>query len=202
MTNKQHNSEKLSPLHELLNTTPSQVDADLLAAGIDPDEAVAAMRRLGDTMASKYATQLAREKSANPGFAKPFPLCEESVAAGVPAYALADASVPTRKASLNQLLESHEPESTMWVVVQGWSMRDIGINDGDHVLVDTKVEPKDGDLVVAYIHGSGQVVKRLRVSEDDGVVLHSANPDFEPIPVGDSSNIRIHGKVIARAGTV
>lgn len=85
MNEKQNTADDLSPLHDMLNTTPSMVHAELLAADIDPEEAVAAMRRLAVTMESKYATQLAREKSTHRYLAKSLPPCEETAAVGVPA---------------------------------------------------------------------------------------------------------------------
>lgn len=90
----------------------------------------------------------------------------------------------------------------MWVNVTGWSIRDVGINDGDVVPVDTSAEAKDGDIIVAHIAGHGQVVKRLRIASDKTIVLESANPDFASIEIDDNGSAKVHGVVIGRAGKV
>ncbi len=76
-----------------------------------------------------------------------------------------------------------------------------GIHDGDVVLVDPTVEAHEGDIVVAYVEGQGQVVKRLRVLAD-GIVLESSNPDFAPIKIKSWSEMAIQGVVRGRAGKI
>ncbi len=85
--------------------------------------------------------------------------------------------------------------------VSGWSMRDASISDGDVVLVDTKRKAKHGDLVLAHLSTHGQVVKRLCARGGRPAMLESANPDFDPIEVGDAV-LTIQGVVIGRAGKV
>ena len=80
-------------------------------------------------------------------------------------------------------------------------MRDAGINDGDVVLVNIKLEAKDGDIVLADLAGQGQVIKRL-CKRRGKVSLESANPDFAPIAVDDVASMRVHGVVVGRAGAV
>ena len=121
---------------------------------------------------------------------------EEAVAAGTP--------VPTeatgRPARLADLLHGIDPEGKLLVNVSGSSMTGIHLQDGDIVLVDPRAEIRDGDLVVAYIAEHGQVVKRLRVAPGGDATLESENPDFAPIKIADSADLRIHGKVVWRSG--
>jgi SOS-response transcriptional repressor LexA len=84
--------------------------------------------------------------------------------------------------------------------VSGWSMKDDRIADGDTVLVDTRREAKDGDIVLAHVAGRGQMVKRLRLTEFGGVSLASANSEFPAIVIDDPSSLTIHGVVVGRAG--
>ena len=79
-------------------------------------------------------------------------------------------------------------------------MRDASIKDGDLVLIDRSRQARDGDLVLAFLAGQGQMVKRLRLLGDRGAMLESANPDFAPIHVPDAAALTIHGVVVARAG--
>ena len=43
------------------------------------------------------------------------------------------------------------PEATFCGDVEGDSMKDAGIFDGDRVIIDKAVEPHDGSIVVAFI---------------------------------------------------
>jgi SOS-response transcriptional repressor LexA len=188
-------------LHRELGMTPEEVRQSYVDDGIDPDAAVAQMRRLGVVMAAKYAPQIEREERArNPGFDAPLPIYRESVAAGAPAWA-DPASAAPGKASLSDVLAGGKAEDTILAKVSGWSMRDDGINDGDYVMVNVKMEAKDGDMVLAHIAGEGQVIKRLRKKRGI-IVLESANPDFKDIVVKDPSTLRIHGVVVGRAGKI
>jgi len=83
------------------------------------------------------------------------------------------------------------------VRVQGLSMRDEGILDGDYVVVDPQAAASSGDLVVAYLGAEQEAtVKRLQ-RRAGGVELHPANPDFGVIrvPRGDPY-FRLAGKVV------
>lgn len=194
------NSTKATALHEELGVTPEQVDKDLRERGIDPDMQVQSLRRMGRIIAAQFAPQVQREEIQLSPMSKAFPLFEESVAAGSPAWA--SASPSQGKASIADIIGYSDPDTTMWVRVSGWSMRDEGIKDGDLVLVDTKREARDGDIVVAHIAGEGQVVKRISMLRGEPVVLISANPDFEPRVIDDATSLRIHGVVVGRVGKV
>ena len=65
--------------------------------------------------------------------------------------------------------------------VQGMSMRDAGILDGDLLAVQCTPQARTGQIVVARIHDEA-TVKRLRL-EDAKAFLEPANPDFAVIAV-------------------
>ena len=44
------------------------------------------------------------------------------------------------------------PEATFYGKVEGDSMIEAGINDGDIAVIDRSLEPRDGDIVVSYIN--------------------------------------------------
>jgi repressor LexA len=76
--------------------------------------------------------------------------------------------------------------------VQGESMRDAGILDGDLVVVRAQSTANPGDIVVALV-GDDATVKTLRLRRGRAE-LHPANPSYAPIvPEGD---FRILGTVI------
>lgn len=57
-----------------------------------------------------------------------------------------------------------------------------GIEDGDMVIVRRQGTANDGDMVVAYVEGEGNTLKRLR-HEGSQVILHPENPELADIPV-------------------
>jgi len=79
--------------------------------------------------------------------------------------------------------------------VEGESMKDSGIFDGDYVLARVQSVAEKGDIVVAVI-GEEATVKRY-VPQKNRVKLEPANPAFKPIVVDRKSpEFRIAGKVI------
>ncbi len=74
----------------------------------------------------------------------------------------------------------------------GDSMTGAGIADGDLVLVRKQEEARDGDIVVAFVEGVGNTLKRYR-QKGNTVFLHPENPKYPDIHAKD---IRIQGVVI------
>ncbi len=77
--------------------------------------------------------------------------------------------------------------------VEGDSMRDAGILDGDVVIVQRQPTANPGDIVVAMI-GDEATVKTLYV-EGRRVELRPQNPEYAPI-VPDPTELRVLGKVL------
>jgi DNA polymerase V len=85
------------------------------------------------------------------------------------------------------------PASTFFVRVQGDSMVDAGIHDGDTLIVDRADEPDNGSIVVAALYGE-LTVKRIR-TRDDRLYLMPENDEHDPICVPDESDLVIWGVV-------
>ena len=83
--------------------------------------------------------------------------------------------------------------STYIVRVVGQSMEQAGISDGDELVVNRVLEPKDGSVVVAVLDGE-LTIKRLRITPS-GVVLQADNPRFPDIEVPALSDLTIWGVV-------
>ena len=82
--------------------------------------------------------------------------------------------------------------------VRGRSMIDEGIFDGDYVVVEENPAPENGDTVVALIDGTEATLKRLyreRVKGQGRIRLQPANPDIQPIILGEDELIEIQGRV-------
>src|SRR5699024_12472357 len=78
------------------------------------------------------------------------------------------------KIDLTQMLIRDEL-STFIVRVSGDSMEGAGIYDGDKLIVDRSIEPRDGHVVVAVIDGE-VTVKRLRITPQGGGLQAEESP--------------------------
>ncbi|RAX18664.1 LexA family transcriptional regulator [Pseudarthrobacter sp. AG30] len=81
--------------------------------------------------------------------------------------------------------------STFVVRVTGDSMEGAGISDGDELIVNRALEPRDGSVVIAVLDGE-LTVKRLRIT-GNGVVLQAENPRYPDIRVPALSELTIWG---------
>jgi repressor LexA len=91
----------------------------------------------------------------------------------------------------------HESGPIYALQVKGDSMIDALINDGDIVIMKPETEPRNGDLVAAWLIAEKETTLKRFYREDRGKVrLQPANPTIDPIYV-DASNLQIQGKVIA-----
>lgn len=115
------------------------------------------------------------------------PVALSAVPAGFPSPAqdYSDASIDLNKHLINDQV------STFIVRVSGESMTGAGISDGDELIVDRALKPRDGSVVVAILDGE-LTVKRLRITPT-GIVLQAENRDFPDIIVPELSELEIWG---------
>jgi len=92
---------------------------------------------------------------------------------------------------LNELVK--HPSDTYLVKVEGDSMINAGIHDGDILVVDRALEADNNKVVVANLDGE-LTVKRLSI-KDTRVLLMPDNPKYEPIEIRPLSDFRIMGVV-------
>jgi len=79
--------------------------------------------------------------------------------------------------------------------IQGDSMIDADIQDGDYVIVRQQPVAEPGEIVVAMLGGE-TTVKRLHIA-GDAIELRPENQRLAPIPIGPDDDLRILGKVVA-----
>jgi repressor LexA len=79
--------------------------------------------------------------------------------------------------------------------VQGDSMIDADIQDGDYVIVRQQQLAESGEIVVAMLEGEA-TVKRLHLA-GDAIELRPENQSLAPIRIGPDDDLRILGKVVA-----
>ena len=84
---------------------------------------------------------------------------------------------------------------TFVVNVRGDSMREAGISDGDRVQVQTDVEVRDGDIVLASIDGKC-TIKAFYTDEQGQKWLVPRNDEYEAILLTEDMNVNIVGKII------
>ena len=77
----------------------------------------------------------------------------------------------------------------------GDSMTGAGIDDGDLVLIRKQEEAYPGDIVVAYVEGEGNTLKRYK-KYGNTVFLHPENPKYTDIPVKECKIQGVALKVI------
>ena len=84
--------------------------------------------------------------------------------------------------------------ATFIIRVQGKSMTDVGIYDGDLLVVDKSLKPKNFSIVVANVHD--ELVVKNFVKEKDGQFLASSSKKIEDkIIINNDSEISIWGVV-------
>ena len=79
--------------------------------------------------------------------------------------------------------------------VQGNSMIDEQIRDGDYIVVNAQDTADDGQMVVALIGGDSATVKKLYREPDGSIRLQPANQTMEPI-IEPARNVKVQGVVV------
>jgi SOS regulatory protein LexA len=81
----------------------------------------------------------------------------------------------------------NDPESSFLLKVSGDSMIEAGINDGDVVVIDQKMQPKSGDIVVAYVDNDWTL--KYFEKRNGKICLVPANPKYPEIYPKNSLSI-------------
>ena len=117
------------------------------------------------------------------------PLFEGSVQAGTP-------TSTDNQLDLDLDLHDHlvkNPSTTFCVKAIGESMKDAGIQSGDIMLVDRKIEPQNRSIVLAVIDNEF-TVKRVNIS-DNKLYLMPENENFTPIEITKEMDFKVWGVV-------
>ncbi|MCC6818548.1 MAG: translesion error-prone DNA polymerase V autoproteolytic subunit [Bacteroidia bacterium] len=117
------------------------------------------------------------------------PFIASGISAGFPSPALdfIDLSI-----DLNRHLVKH-PSATFYGRVKGDSMIEAGIHDGDLLVIDKSLDPKDDKIAVCYIDGEF-TLKRIKI-EKDCCWLVPANSKYQSIKVTEENDFLIWGIV-------
>jgi repressor LexA len=95
------------------------------------------------------------------------------------------------------LLPAREKLSELFALeVQGNSMIDAMINDGDIIILKPAQEANNGEMVAVWLDDTNETTLKYFYKETDGIRLQPANPTMDPIRVKDPAALRIMGKVV------
>ncbi len=111
------------------------------------------------------------------------------IKAGFPSPA---ADFEESKVSLDHLLIKNK-EATFYAKASGNSMIGAGIDDGDILVIDRSLEPRNNAVAVCFIDGEF-TVKRIKKT-DEAVFLMPENPNYVPIQIEPHNEFIIWGIV-------
>lgn len=80
--------------------------------------------------------------------------------------------------------------------VQGDSMIDAMVNDGDIVIMKPAQEARNGEMVAIWMNEKNETTLKYFFKENGQIRLQPANPTMEPIYINDPSSLEIRGKVV------
>ncbi|KAA3435993.1 LexA family protein [Rufibacter hautae] len=118
-----------------------------------------------------------------------FPLFGSYVKAGFPSPA---EDYAEERISLLKFL-SGNPTATFYVLLDGDSMIDFHLFEGDLLVVDRSLEVRSGDIILANLDNEF-TVKMLEISEF-GVRLVPGNKKYAPITINDNLELLVWGVV-------
>jgi repressor LexA len=113
-----------------------------------------------------------------------------AVAAGMPIEAIQD----TETLAVPPDMVKRRDESYV-LRVEGNSMIEEQIRDGDYIVVQAQESAEDGQMVVALVGDESATVKKLYREAGGRIRLQPANPTMAPIFV-DASDVRVQGVVV------
>ena len=118
---------------------------------------------------------------------QPRPLFQSHIPAGFPSPADDFIEKPL---DLNDYAIKH-PAATFFAWCEGESLRDLGINDGDLLIIDRSIEPRHGMIVVAAIRGE----LTCKILDLKGMALRSANSEYPSFSIQGLDDLVIEGVV-------
>ena len=116
-------------------------------------------------------------------------MAQDGIHAGFPSPAN---DYMTQAIDLNKELVKH-PAATFYGRVVGDSMIDAGVEEGDILVIDKSLDPKDGDMAVCFVDGEF-TLKHLRFG-DGTLTLVPANTRYPSIVIEEGVDFKLWGVV-------
>lgn len=141
------------------------------------------VRNAADTLASMVSIPLAGRIVASAPI--PMPASDLNYYDAESSVDIARSLLPTRDVSELFALE-----------VDGDSMIDAMVNDGDIVVMKKAVSANNGEMVAVWLDDKDETTLKYFYKEPNRIRLQPANPNMGPIYVNDPKSLRIMGKVV------
>ena len=90
---------------------------------------------------------------------------------------------------------SRHPETTFYAMVSGESMKEAGLQNGDIVVIDKSLEPKNGDIIIAAVDGEFTIKEFRMDAANHCAWLIPHNDRYQPIRVTQEDNFSVWGVV-------
>ena len=95
------------------------------------------------------------------------------------------------------LLPRNEKGAQLFALkVQGESMVDAMINDGDIVILKSTIDARNGEMVAIWLPNRDETTLKYFYKEKDQYRLQPANPTMKPIFIDKNEPLEIKGKVV------
>lgn len=159
---------------------------------------------LDDVSANQASTSQQHDNVISPGFGEKVQSAfagapENDSATAIPVMGKIAAGVPI-SAIENRMREAAFPVDMLGsgehfaLEVDGESMIEAGIHDGDTVLIRKTDTANAGEIVVALVDDEEATLKTFR-KQGNKIALEAANPEFQT-RVFDSSRVKVQGKLV------
>ena len=93
------------------------------------------------------------------------------------------------------LLKGGDATEVFMLKINGESMIEAGINNGDTIIVHKGISVEAGDIAVVRVFGESATLKRIYFEKGNKVRLQPENSSMQPI-ILDKSDVEIVGKLI------
>jgi len=117
------------------------------------------------------------------------PVAQSKVQAGFPSPAT---EYEEDRLDINDIVVTN-PQATFYIRVNGNSMLDANIHDGDILVVDRSLEPVHGKIIIAVVDGEFTV--KTLYNKDGVIKLVPANPEYPEILLKDAQELNVWGVV-------
>jgi repressor LexA len=131
----------------------------------------------------------------------PFANSQDSISVPFLGYIAAGEPLPVDPMSgsetveINQALFGRDIDDLFALKVQGNSMIDALINDGDTVILRQRDRVENGQMAAVWLKSDGETTLKKVYYEGKTVKLQPANPTMEPIYV-PADDVQVQGKVV------
>jgi DNA polymerase V len=117
------------------------------------------------------------------------PVVSENISAGFPSPAMdfIDLTIDLNKYVVKKR------DATYFGRVKGTSMKDIGIHDGDLLVIDKSIKPSNNQIAVCYLDGEF-TIKRIAI-ENGSYWLVPANKDYQALEIQEHNDFQVWGVV-------